>query len=133
MISCASDIEGLTPAAARVTMGMLVEFDNNSAAVKPQYHNELGKVAKFLKENKTVTATIEGHTADLQTTPALAQEISLKRAQNVVDYLVTQEGIERSRLTAEGFGKTRRYSYNTSAAGQQDNRRVNVIFAYPQK
>lgn len=133
MISCANDIEGLTPAAARVTMGMLVEFDNNSAAVKPQYHNELGKVAKFLKENKTVTATIEGHTADLQTTEALAQEISLKRAQNVVDYLVTKEGIERSRLTAEGFGKTRRYSYNTSAAGQQDNRRVNVIFAYPKK
>jgi len=133
VIACANDIEGLSPAAARVTMGMLVEFDINSAAVKPEYHSELAKVAKFLKENKTVTATVEGHTANLQTTPALAQEISLKRAQNVVDYLVTNEGIERSRLTAEGFGKTRRYSYNTSAAGQQDNRRVNVIFAYPKK
>lgn len=133
VIACADDIEGLSPAAARVTMGMLVEFDTNSAAVKPEYHSELAKVAKFLKENKTVTATVEGHTANLQTTPALAQEISLKRAQNVVDYLVTNEGIERSRLTAEGFGKTRRYSYNTSAAGQQDNRRVNVIFAYPKK
>jgi OOP family OmpA-OmpF porin len=132
MISCANDVEGLTPpAAARVTMGMLIEFDNNSAAVKSQYHKELTKVAKFLKENKTVTATIEGHTADLQTSPALAQDISLKRAQNVVDYLVKNEGIERSRLTAEGFGKTRRYSYNTSAAGQQDNRRVNIIFNYP--
>lgn len=133
VIACANDIEGLSPAAARVTMGMLVEFDTNSANVKPEYHSELAKVAKFLKENKTVTATVEGHTANLQTTPALAQEISLKRAQNVVDYLVTNEGIERSRLTAEGFGKTRRYSYNTSAAGQQDNRRVNVIFAYPKK
>ncbi len=133
VIACANDIEGLSPAAARVTMGMLVEFDNNSAAVKPEYHSELAKVAKFLQENKTVTATVEGHTANLQTTEALAQEISLKRAQNVVDYLVTSQGIERSRLTAEGFGKTRRYSYNTSAAGQEDNRRVNVIFAYPKK
>jgi OOP family OmpA-OmpF porin len=133
VIACANDIEGLSPAAARVTMGMLIEFDINSATVKPEYHSELAKVAKFLKENKTVTATVEGHTANLQTTPALAQEISLKRAQNVVDYLVTNEGIERSRLTAEGFGKTRRYSYNTSAAGQQDNRRVNVIFTYPKK
>jgi OOP family OmpA-OmpF porin len=133
VIACANDIEGLSPAAARVTMGMLVEFDINSANVKPEYHSELAKVAKFLKENKTVTATVEGHTANLQTTPALAQEISLKRAQNVVDYLVANEGIERSRLTAEGFGKSRRYSYNTSAAGQQDNRRVNVIFTYPKK
>lgn len=133
VIACANDIEGLSPAAARVTMGMLVEFDINSANVKPEYHSELAKIAKFLKENKTVTATVEGHTANLQTTPALAQEISLKRAQNVVDYLVTNEGIERSRLTAEGFGKTRRYSYNTSTAGQQDNRRVNIIFAYPKK
>jgi OOP family OmpA-OmpF porin len=133
VIACVSDIEGLSPAAARATMGMLIEFDINSAKVKPEYHSELSKVAKFLKDNKTVTATVEGHTANLQTTPALAQEISLKRAQNVVDYLVTNEGIERSRLTAEGFGKTRRYSYNTSAAGQQDNRRVNVIFTYPKK
>ena len=35
-------------------------------------------------------------------------------------------GIERSRLTAEGFGQTRRFSYNP-----QDNRRVNVIIEYP--
>jgi OOP family OmpA-OmpF porin len=130
VIACANDIEGLSPAAARMTMGMLIEFDINSATIKPKYHTELAKVAKYLKENKSVTATVEGHTANLQTTPALAQEISLKRAQNVVDYLVQNEGIERSRLTAEGFGKTRRYSYNTSAAGQQDNRRVNVIFNY---
>ena len=131
MIACADDIEGLNPAAARVTMGMLVEFDINSAVVKSQYHTELAKVAKFLKDNKNVTATVEGHTANLQTTPALAQEISLKRAQNVVDYLVKNQGVERSRLTAEGFGKSRRYSYNTTNQGQSDNRRVNVIFNYP--
>ncbi len=47
--------------------------------------------------------------------------------------MVKNEGIERSRLSAEGFGKNRRHSYNTSAAGQQDNRRVNVIFSYPKK
>lgn len=133
VIACANDIEGLSPAAARVTMGMLIEFDRNSATVKPEYNAELAKVGKFLKENKTVTATIEGHTANLQATAALAQEISLKRAQNVVDYLVQNEGISRSRLTAEGFGKSRRHSYNTTDAGQQDNRRVNVVFTYPKK
>jgi OOP family OmpA-OmpF porin len=30
-----------------------------------------------------------------------------------------------------GFGQTRRFAYNTSAEGQQENRRVNIIFNYP--
>jgi OOP family OmpA-OmpF porin len=119
------------PMVTGVTMGMLIEFDVNSAEVKPQYHRELAKVATFLKDNKTVSATVEGHTANLQATPALAQEISLRRAQNVVDYLVNAEGISRARLKAEGFGQSRRYAYNTSTDGQQENRRVNIIFSYP--
>ena len=53
-------------------------------------------------------------------------KISQQRAQNVVNYLVDNFGIDRSRLTAEGFGQTRRFSYNP-----QDNRRVNVIIEYP--
>jgi len=56
--------------------------------------------------------------------------ISLQRARNVVNYLVDKHGIDRSRLSAEGFGKTRRYAYNSSAEGQQENRRVNIIFNY---
>lgn len=88
-------------------------------------------MANFLKAHPSVTATIEGHTANLQTTPKLAQEISQRRAQNVVNYLVDNFGIARSRLTAEGFGDTRRFAYNTSLEGQQENRRVNVIINYP--
>lgn len=132
VIACADDIEGLQPVNARITMGLLIEFDQNSAEVKSSYHSELAKVAKFLKENDTVTATVEGHTANLQTTAERAQEISLQRAQSVVNYLVNDEGVAASRLTAEGFGKSRRYSYNDTADGRQDNRRVNVIFNYPQ-
>jgi OOP family OmpA-OmpF porin len=58
-------------------------------------------------------------------------EISQRRAQNVVNYLVDNFGIERSRLTAEGFGQTRRFAYNTSLEGQQENRRVNIILDFP--
>lgn len=131
VIPCAKDIAGLNPAVARVTMGMLIEFDVNSAEVMPKYHRELAKIATFLRDNSTISATIEGHTANLQTTPALGQEISQRRAQNVVNYLINNEGISSSRLTAQGFGQSRRYSYNTSAEGQQENRRVNIIFSYP--
>jgi OOP family OmpA-OmpF porin len=48
-----------------------------------------------------------------------------------VSYLVDNFGIARSRLSAEGFGQTRRFAYNTSLEGQQENRRVNIIINYP--
>jgi OmpA-OmpF porin, OOP family len=130
VVACATDIQGLTVAPARLTMAMLIEFDQNKADIRPQYRDELRKVADFLKANPSVSATVEGHTGNLQASPELGMEISQRRAQNVVNYLVDDFGIARSRLSAEGFGKGRRFAYNTSLEGQQENRRVNIIFDY---
>lgn len=130
VIACATDIEGLAVVPARTTMAMEMEFDVNQAEVKPQYDAELRKVAKFLKANPGVTATVEGHTGNLQATPELAMEMSQRRAQNVVNYLVDKLGVDRAQLAAEGFGQTRRFAYNTSVEGRQENRRVNIIFNY---
>jgi len=74
---------------------------------------------------------VEGHAGKIKTTDASAMAISKRRAENVVTYLVDNFGIERSRLTAEGFGKTRRFAYSTTLEGQQENRRVNIIINYP--
>lgn len=131
VVACVTDIEGLTVAPARLTMALMIEFDGHKAAVRPEYRDELRRLAGFLKANPAVTATVEGHTGNLQATPELAMKISQQRAQNVVDYLVNEFGIARSRLSAEGFGRTRRFAYNTSLEGQQENRRVNVIINYP--
>jgi OOP family OmpA-OmpF porin len=60
-------------------------------------------------------------------------EISQRRAQNVVNYLVAEFGVDRTKLAAEGFGQTRRFAYNTNLEGKQDNRRVNVIFDFPNR
>jgi OOP family OmpA-OmpF porin len=131
VVACATDIEGLKVLPERMTMALLIEFDQNKADVKPEYRTDLLRVANFLKANPSVTATIEGHTGNLQATAELAREISQRRAQNVVNYLVDNFGIARTRLAAEGFGRTRRFAYNTSLEGQQENRRVNVIINYP--
>jgi OmpA-OmpF porin, OOP family len=130
VIACATDIEGLEVLPARITMALTLEFDRNKADVKPEYEGDLRKVAKFLEANPTVTATVEGHTANLQATPELAMEISRLRARNVVDYLVQVCHIERSRLKAEGYGETRRAAYDATRSGQEENRRVNIIFNY---
>lgn len=131
VIVCATDIEGLTVVPARITMAMVMEFDEDRAEVRPEYDGELLKVATFLKANPRVTATVEGHTANLKGDPARMAELSKLRALNVVDRLSAKFGIARDRLTAEGFSDERRYAYNSTFAGQQENRRVNIIFNYP--
>jgi OOP family OmpA-OmpF porin len=131
IIACATDIEGIVPIADRITMALEMEFDALKADVRPQYREELRKVANFLKANPRVTATVEGHTGNLQATAALAMEMSQRRAQNVLNYLVNEFGVDRMQLFAEGFGATRRFAYNTSLEGQQDNRRVNIILDFP--
>jgi OOP family OmpA-OmpF porin len=71
---------------------------------------------------------MEGH-AD-NTTPDTAQSISRQRAQSIATYLEKEFGVARSRMTVQGYGATRRFAYNTSAEGQQENRRVNIILDY---
>jgi OOP family OmpA-OmpF porin len=133
VIACATDIEGIVPAPTRVTMAMEMEFETNSAVIRPQYRDELRKVANFIKSRPGVTATVEGHTSNLQGSQgqAQAQELSQRRAQSVVDAMVKDFGVDRTRLFAQGFGETRRFAYNTSAEGQQENRRVNIILDFP--
>jgi len=127
VIACATDVEGIAPIADRVTMALEMEFDTNQAGVRPQYREELRKVANLMKANPRAIATVEGHTSNQSGTPAQAQQLSQRRAESVVNYLVSQFGVDRTRLFAAGFGETRRFAYNTSVEGRQENRRVNII------
>jgi OOP family OmpA-OmpF porin len=132
VIACVTDVQGLVVAPARMTMALYIDYDANKASIKPQYDGELLKVADFLKANPNTTATVEGHTGNLQGSPKEAMAISQLRAQNVVNYLADHFAIDRSRLSAKGYGKNRRFAYNTSPEGQQENRRINIIINYPQ-
>jgi OOP family OmpA-OmpF porin len=141
VIACVDDIEGLTVAPARITVALDIEFDSKKDEVLPAHKEELRKVANFMKANPSVTATVEGHAGQLvegqdglvKVSAPEAMAISKRRAENVVTYLVDNFGIARSRLTAEGFGKTRRYAYSTTAEGRQENRRINILINYPKK
>lgn len=128
VIACVTDIEGLQPLPAQVTMAMHLEFEHDRADIGRQHHAGLQRIVNYLKANPGITVTVEGH-AD-NTSVAKAMDISRLRARNVADYLV-QSGIARSRVNSQGFGETRRFAYNTTAEGRQENRRVNIIFNYP--
>lgn len=138
VIACATDIAGLKVLPARITMAMEMEFDPYKSNIEPQYLDDLRKVADFMKANPSVTATVEGHAnkylgigADkIAVNPGLAAQVSQSRAQNVVDHLVNNLGISRSRLSTEAYGNMGRVSYGTTLEGQQENRRVNIIINY---
>jgi OOP family OmpA-OmpF porin len=129
ILGCVTDVAGLQPLPARMTLAMQIMFDADSAAIEPEYHERLGEVAGLLEANPQLTATMEGHTDNAS--PGNAERVSRERARSVVDYLADRFGVDRSRLSARGFGDGRRVAYNTSSEGRQENRRVNIILGYP--
>ncbi len=83
----------------------------------------LDQIAVSLKDNAAVKAEVRGFTDD-QGDAAKNQQLSLARAQAVVDYLVLKGGIAAGRLTANGLGETNPIAPNDTEAGRTQNRRV---------
>jgi len=125
IIDCAVIPKEITPA-EHLCMSLLVEFDSGKADIRPQYRDEIAKVAEYMKKYPTTTALIEGHTDNVGGYE-YNMKLSQKRADNVVKYLVDNFGIDRSRLTAKGYGYTRAIAYNKTAEGRQKNRRINAV------
>lgn len=82
-----------------------IYYDYGSADILPAAEITLEKVARVMQLDPTITIEISSHT-DSRATSDYNQKLSLKRAQNVVNYLV-KRGIDKKRLTAVGFGETR--------------------------
>jgi OOP family OmpA-OmpF porin len=103
-----------------------VQFDTNKAVVKEKYHNDIKKVADFMKEFPDTTAAIEGHT-DNVSSAAYNQKLSEKRANSVRQYIIDKFGIDGSRLTATGYGMTKPIASNDTEEGRQKNHRVEAV------
>jgi OOP family OmpA-OmpF porin len=125
VIDCAFDVKEVQPP-ERLCMSLQMEFDTGKADIKPSYRDEIAKVGEYMKKYTTTTAVIEGHTDDVGGYE-YNMKLSRERAENVVNYLVVNFGIDRSRLTAKGYGYTRRLAYNTTAEGRQKNRRIDAV------
>jgi len=126
IIDCALDTKELTAPPERLCINLNVEFATDSAVINASYYNEVNKVGEYMKKYPTTTAAIEGHTDNVGGAE-LNMRLSQKRAENVVNYLVENFGIERSRLSAKGYGSTRRIAYNNTPEGRQANRRITAV------
>jgi OOP family OmpA-OmpF porin len=100
-----------------------INFDFDSAVVKPEYFSEVKKVADFLIANPLSRVTIEGHT-DSDGSNQYNKHLSQRRAQSVARVLVSEFKIKPVRVTAVGFGEDRPLVENDSAENKFKNRRV---------
>lgn len=103
-----------------------IEFDIDRALVRPEYHDEVARVGEFMKRYPSATAVIEGHTDNVGNRQHNL-ELSRARAEAVVQYLVDHFSIERSRLSAQGYGPDRPLAGNATDQGKQKNRRIEAI------
>ncbi|MBI4825909.1 MAG: OmpA family protein [Nitrospirae bacterium] len=115
------------PIKEKVSIELNVEFEFNSAVVKSVYQEQITKVSNFLSTYPDVNAVIEGHT-DSKGTDEYNMKLSQKRAENVMNYLVSK-GIAADRLTAKGFGESLPIADNNTDEGRQKNRRVVAVIS----
>ena len=109
-----------------VTIDMSIEFDVDSAEIRPDHSSELNRAIKFLREYPTANAVIEGHT-DSSGAASYNQALSERRAKSVYEYLINEAGVRAERLDWAGFGESRPIAPNTTQEGKQRNRRVTAV------
>ncbi len=100
-----------------------IYFDFDKATIKPESKPALEAAAKMLNENPTINVEIQGHT-DSKGSDSYNLALSDRRAASVVAYLVTNLGIDPSRLTSRGYGESMPIATNDTDAGRALNRRV---------
>ncbi|HEY6130530.1 MAG TPA: OmpA family protein, partial [Halioglobus sp.] len=111
------------PVAEVASIKLKVNFAFDSTKVQEKYFTDLKELADFLKRFSDLQVNVEGHT-DSVGTDAYNQNLSQRRAKAVVDLLVNQYGIARSRLEPVGYGESQPVASNDTAEGRAENRRV---------
>lgn len=91
---------------ASITAPVLIDnifYDFDRATLRPESQKALDELVRLLEENPNVTIELAAH-CDYKGSDEYNKRLSLRRAQAVVDYLVTH-GIAADRLTPRGYGK----------------------------
>jgi outer membrane protein OmpA-like peptidoglycan-associated protein len=93
--------------------------------LKPVTREKLARLSGIILSHPGLRLQVEGYTDDVGS-DAMNMRLSEHRADAVRDFLVSQ-GIGDPNVTAQGFGKTNFVADNRTAAGRQQNRRVELV------
>ena len=116
----------LTPIEQGLTMQLNeIHFNFGKTTLRPDSYSELDKMVTFLNKNPALQVEVAGHT-DSKGPDDYNLFLSQARAQAVLNYLA-EKGIDKNQLIAKGYGETKPVDTNKTLAGQEKNRRVELI------
>lgn len=120
-------LQGIVDSKIVPRAGALINFDFDSAQIRPESYpllDEFGKALKFgLAEGVFIVA---GYTDNTGSTD-YNQGLSERRAQAVANYLLAHHGLSSTQLIMQGYGETKPIASNATESGQALNRRVEFI------
>jgi outer membrane protein OmpA-like peptidoglycan-associated protein len=102
----------------------VVYFGTNKSVPLTKYTKDLDEVVTIMNDHSDVSVNVEGY-ADSQGNDAYNMKLSEKRADYVIKYLV-KKGIAKERLVKKFFGEGNPVGDNATAAGRDQNRRVEI-------
>lgn len=106
-----------------------MQFPVGKNIIMPRNYPLLRKVQKAIQAFDEPNVLIEGHT-DSTGLRALNDELSMRRAQAVREYLLANGVLPRAKIIAEGFGSRKPLASNETEEGRAINRRIDVVI-YP--
>jgi outer membrane protein OmpA-like peptidoglycan-associated protein len=102
-----------------------IQFEADTAKMLPGERGKLDKIADILHRYPDRDILVGGHTA-LAGSEEGRMKLSVDRATVVADYLATQKVRPAERIVVRGYGAQKPIADNTSEAGRQKNRRVEI-------
>jgi len=82
-----------------------IYFDLNKAVIRKESEIELQKIISALKTYPDLKIDVRSHT-DSKANDAYNLDLSNRRAQSTIQYIITQGGITADRVTGKGYGET---------------------------
>jgi outer membrane protein OmpA-like peptidoglycan-associated protein len=108
----------------RITMTNQTAFETDSSTIKQGFNSTMDKVADVVLRYGKTTLTVVGHTDNVGSND-YNQKLSERRAHSVAEYLESKR-VNALRLALAGKGETQPIASNSSEAGRQQNRRVEI-------
>lgn len=115
-----------TAASRTITLGDML-FATGKADLNPQGTQAVGELATFLKNYPGRSVVVVGYT-DSTGSAKLNAALSEARA-NAVKTALVQDGIAADRIETRGAGPANPVASNSTAAGRQQNRRVEAAIS----
>ena len=119
------EIQRMRDDSLKLTLDSEVSFDFDSAEIKHGFRHTLDKLARVIQKYDKTVVHVVGHT-DSVGSAAYNQQLSRRRAEAVGRYL-SARGVNPARIHTEGRGESEPRATNSTEAGRQLNRRVEIF------